>query len=181
MQSKERMNARITIASPADTEGIQKVFHHTWLATYPNKEYGITVEDIEERFNDAYTKERLAIRRRQIAMPLPGELLLVAKVGGEVVGVCRVEKDAQKNELRGLYVLPAYQGQGIGRQLWAGVQNFFDPAKDTLVDVAVYNENAIKFYSSLGFIDTGERFSKERLRMKSGTVIPEMRMKMAAK
>ena len=60
--------------------------------------------------------------------------------------------------------------------LWNEARNFFDPAKDTTVELVSYNVNAINFYTKLGFRDTGERFSRENFRMKSGNSMPEMEM-----
>lgn len=55
-------------------------------------------------------------------------------------------------------------------------QQYLDPAKNIIVQVATYNTNAIAFYERFGFVDTGKRWSDERFRMKSGAVIPELEM-----
>jgi hypothetical protein len=47
---------------------------------------------------------------------------------------------------------------------------------ESTVEVATYNSNAIAFYKKLGFIETGRRFTNEKTRMKSGSIIPEMEM-----
>ena len=66
-----RKATEITIAhaTPDDVIGIQDVAYHGWLATYPNAERGITVDDIEDRFKDRHTEERIAQRREQMANP----------------------------------------------------------------------------------------------------------------
>jgi hypothetical protein len=46
-------------AQPDDAYDIQTVFYKTWLETYPNKEAGITREDIEENFKDGFTDEKI--------------------------------------------------------------------------------------------------------------------------
>jgi ribosomal protein S18 acetylase RimI-like enzyme len=69
-----------------------------------------------------------------------------------------------------------YQGKGIGKSMWNELLNFFDPTKKIMVEVADYNKNAIRFYESLGFVDTGERFVDENIMSRRDFIIPEMRM-----
>ena len=167
----------ITIDTPVagDARGIQEVFYKTWLATYPNTDVGITVEDIEDKFKDAFTVETLTKRREKIANPPDGQFLLVAKDNDKVVGLCSVMKETERNKLSTLYVLPEYQGKGVGRALWEQACSFLDMNKDTYLEVATYNANAIAFYSKLGFEDTGKRLDFHAV-MKSGNAIPEMEM-----
>lgn len=175
---KENMenNISITVATPDDVVDIQEVFYKTWLATYPNEEAGITVDDIEDRYKDRLNEDKLAKRREQIANPTEGNTLLVAKAGDRVIGLCRVVKHQEKNQLQAIYVLPEYQGKGIGYKLWEEAQKLFDPSKDTYVEVATYNKNAIAFYKKLGFVETGRKFTDEKMKLKSGSMIPEMEM-----
>ena len=165
----------IVAATAQDAEGIQEVFYRTWLATYPNEEVGITVEDIEDRFKDRQSEEKLTKRRKEILNPTDG-IMLIAKENNEIIGLCRIGKRGDNNQLQAIYVLPEYQGRGIGKLLWSEAQKFLDSKKDTIVQVATYNENAIDFYGKLGFQDTKKRFSDEKFTMKSGAIIPEMEM-----
>jgi GNAT superfamily N-acetyltransferase len=144
---------QIVDADPLDAEGITTVYYKTWLATYPNKEIGITREDIEESYKDSFTEE-----------------------SDRVVGVARMIRNENNNQLQTIYVLPEFQGKGIGKMLWAEAKSFCDPAKDIIVQVATYNQNAIEFYKKLGFVDTGKRWSDDKWKMKSGATIPEMEL-----
>lgn len=163
-------------AAPEDVRGMQEVFYRTWLATYPNEEAGITVDDIEDRYKDAFTDEALSKRAERIANPPEGEALFFAKDGDRVVGLCRIVKSEQFNRLQAIYVLPEYQGRGIGRMLWEKASKVFDSNKDIVVDVATYNKNAIDFYKKLGFEETGKQWEDEKFKMKSGVKIPEMEL-----
>ena len=156
---------------------MQEVFYQGWLATYPNAQHGITVEDIEDRWKDRNLEEGLAKRREQMAHPPAGETTLVAKLNWRVIGICRLIQRPDKNQLQAIYVLPEFHGRGIGTKLWQEGQQYLDPIKPTFVEVAVYNKQAIGFYKSLGFTDTGKRMSDPRFTMKSGAVIPELEMK----
>jgi ribosomal protein S18 acetylase RimI-like enzyme len=169
-------NIVITTATPADVEGIQTVFDEAWLDTYPNEEAGITVEDILDRRKDSFSEERLQKRREYFANIPDGQKFVVAKEGDKVVGLCNLMIEPEYNKLSTIYILPAYQGKGIGQMLWKAVSPFLDNSKDTIVQVATYNMKAIAFYEKLGFVDTGKRFSDEKFRMKSGALLPEMEM-----
>jgi ribosomal protein S18 acetylase RimI-like enzyme len=104
------------------------------------------------------------------------ENYFVAKVNGKVVGFCFVTKNEERNQLSAIYILPEFQGKGLGKSLWESASSFIDTSKDTFVDVVTYNTQAIEFYKKLGFVDTGRRWSEEKFKMKSGGVLPEMEM-----
>src|SRR3989338_316730 len=173
---------KIVISTPSaeDAVGIQNVFYQTWLDTYPNEEVGITRDDVEDRFKDSFSAEILQQRTENLLNPPSGQKFLVAKVGSEVVGVCRVQRGNNSHELQGLYVLPEYQGQGVGKLLWQEALEFLGTDKDIFVRAASYNKQAISFYEKLGFKSTGRQFSEERFKMKSGNIIPEIEMVLKA-
>jgi ribosomal protein S18 acetylase RimI-like enzyme len=173
------MEIFITEAVSEDVEGIQKVFYETWLDTYPNEEYKITLDDLKYRHKDIFNEETFEKRRRMIRDRSNNELFLVAKFDEKIVGVCYLEKDETKNSIHAMYVLPKYQGKGIGSGFWKNALDFFDKSKEIIVNVVVYNANAIAFYKKMGFVDTGKRFTEERFRMKSGSIMPEMEMKIS--
>jgi len=166
----------ITQAKPEDAPGAQQVFYQTWLSTYPNEEFGVTVEDVKDRFQDRITENGVAKMAKKIAEPRLNTLFLVAKDGEKIIGVCRALKNEEKNQLTAIYVLPDYQGKGVGQTLWQEVKKFFNPNKKITVEVVTYNQKAISFYQKLGFVDSSRRFVDEHFKMKSGAVLPEMEM-----
>lgn len=166
-------------AKPEDAHGIQTVFYATWLATYPNEKIGITQGDIHESFKDSFSDEKIKEYYEKFKhIPENSRLLVVEdSETKQIVGLARIIIREEYNQLQAIYVLPEYQGKGIGFKLWNEALRFFDEKKDTVVHVATYNTNAISFYTSLGFTDTGKRFSEERHRMPiSKVLIPEMEM-----
>lgn len=181
MKNTKKNEPEIEITSPTeeDIKGIQEVFYKSWLATYPNEELGITQDDIEERFKGSFTEEALSKRWQRISEEVGGKLLL-AKDGDKVVGLVRATFHPDKNQLQAIYILPEYQGKGIGTLLYKKAQKLFDPAKNTIVQVATYNQQAIGFYSKLGFVDNGKRWEDEKLKMKSGVIIPQMEMEITS-
>jgi ribosomal protein S18 acetylase RimI-like enzyme len=166
----------IELADSKDSYDIQMVFYKTWLSTYPNDEYKITVDDIEDRFKDRITPEGISKMAEKIINPDSNTLFVVAKDNGKVVGVCKLKIDENINQLKAIYVLPEYQGQGIGYMFWNRALEFFDENKDIKVEVASYNTNAINFYKKLGFIATDKKFINEYINFKSGAVLPETEM-----
>jgi ribosomal protein S18 acetylase RimI-like enzyme len=169
---------QIVPPKPEDTLGITTVFYKAWLSAYPNEEYFITTDDIEDHFKNAFTPEGQEKRRKNIESPAPNSFRLIAKDGDKVVGTATLIKDVEKNKLSTIYILPEYQGKGIGKKLWTGLKEKLNGSKKTIVQVAVYNKNAIAFYEKLGFKDNGKRWSDEKFRMKSGSVLPEMEMEL---
>lgn len=172
----------ITITTPIipdDIPQINKVFYESFLGAHINTELGITVEDIDTFFKDRTNSGEIERRAYELSHLPENERFLVAKETDKVVAVCRIIVRDTYNQLQAMYVLPEYQGRGIGRMLWYEALTFFDSSKDIVVHVADYNKHAINFYNALGFVDTGKRFTEERHRMPiSGVLIPEMEMRL---
>lgn len=179
----ERESLVITAVSPADAPQIQELLYKTWIATYPNQELGITKEDLEEFNKFRLTKEGVRRAEEHIrSLPEKGnELYLVGKFGQKVIGLARFLRHPDRNQLQTLYVLPEFQGKGVGTKFWEEGKKFFDPGKDIFVHVATYNANAIAFYTKLGFEETGKRFTNDQLTMRNGAKIPEMEMVLKAR
>ena len=163
-----------------DTEAVTRVYYETWLATYPNEAAGISRDDVEALYANAFSEESLQQRRERIERQHDNELSLVAKCDGKVVGVCRVAREDTVNRLCAIYVLPHYQGLGIGGRLWEKALNFLERSKDTVVEVVDYNAPAIRFYENRGFVDTGVKKKNERFQLKSGASFTERVMRRAA-
>lgn len=162
----------IVPALPGQVSELQQLMFVTWLATYRNAV--ITREDIEAYFKTPDIVEKIFSWCRR-----PSTLL--ARDGGAIVGMCRCitrprEGGGRENWIRAMYVLPSYQGRGIGRALWEHASQLkeFDQNVPTFLQVATYTEPAITFYGKLGF----ERAPAPRsvLRLPTGKTIPRMEM-----
>jgi ribosomal protein S18 acetylase RimI-like enzyme len=148
---------KIRPAIPADARAIQEVVVRTWRETYPNADEGITSQDIEAYFGDPFSPETLLAWEQEIAAINGRYALLAAEVDDQVVGVCRAFVRPESNQVQLIYVLPEFQGRGIGRSFFSELEGYFDPHKDVVVQVVEYNASAIAFYERLGFKDTGKR------------------------
>jgi ribosomal protein S18 acetylase RimI-like enzyme len=160
-----------------DIKDIQDVFYKTWLATYPNKPFGVTVMDIEEKYKDRFSKKAIEKRKKDIVDVSENKLFLVAKDNNKVIGVCKLKKEKIYNELCAIYILPKYQRKGIGKRFWNKTLEFFKDEKDIVVKVAIYNNKAINFYKKIGFKDTNKRFRDKKFKMPiSGSCILQMEL-----
>lgn len=163
-------------ATPDHAEAIREVQRHTWIATYPNAEYGITKADIEAWFYE--TPEKAPIRReqrRQSVATAPFHAW-IAMDGETVVGFCMVKQEQQENLVQALYVLPEYQGQGVGKRLLQAALQWFGAGKEIVLNVASYNEKAMAFYRAFGFVPAGIVAPAETLQLPSGVHLPEIKM-----
>jgi diamine N-acetyltransferase len=170
------MEIKIREATPKDALAIVKVLHQTWLDTYLNEELKITRETIDESYKDSYKLENIEKLQERIKNIPNNQKRLVAESHGEIVAVSRGVIENDFNELKTIYVLPNFQGQGIGKKLWNEMLEFFDNSKKIVLSVVTYNKNAIEFYKKLGFVDTGKRFTDDKIAIKRGVNIPEMEM-----
>jgi ribosomal protein S18 acetylase RimI-like enzyme len=93
----------------------------------------------------------------------PRQLVLGAYVDGRLVGVAglrfqRRQRTRHKASLFGLYVLPPFQGRGIGRRLVEAVLEQARSTQGTQVvqlKVTGSNTSALRLYESCGFVPFG--------------------------
>jgi GNAT superfamily N-acetyltransferase len=178
LENKNKIKIEISEETVEDVEAVQEVFRVTWIDTYPNEEAGVSREDVEDFVAKRVTPEFIQRLKEYIPKYGPKENCFVAKVDGKVVGFCYAKVLEDRNYLQAIYVLPEFQGKGVGYSLWERVKEFFDPSKDVYLELATYNDKAKAFYERLGFVDTGRRMTYEWTKMKSGGNIPQMEMVM---
>jgi ribosomal protein S18 acetylase RimI-like enzyme len=158
------MMEMLTISSPEerDAEGMFRVLHESWLATYTTPEIGLTRKDIEEKHAGAAKESQIAAFASRARSRPQNDTTLVAKEGDEVIGFLRATTGESIIEIRSLYVLPEHTSMGIGTALWDRALTFLPPHLPVVVDVAT-NTRAVGFYERLGFQDTGQRMIEEGL------------------
>lgn len=84
----------------------------------------------------------------------PGGLFLVALDGGRLIGTGAIRRlDDETAELRRMWLLEPYQGQGIGYRLWLALRAFAVSAAYRRIRLTTDEENvrALRFYRRLGF------------------------------
>ena len=165
----------IQVAVPDDAADLVSVHYETWLATYPSPENGITKQDIEAKLNQRTKEESVKWITSQIKNNGIDSLRLVARLNGKIVGYCLVEKQAEFNKLKAIYILPEAQGRSIGAKLIERGFAWLGNEKDIALEVVKYNTNAINFYKGLGFEIAGDAHNTAA-DLPSGAVMPEYRM-----
>ncbi|MDQ2717701.1 MAG: GNAT family N-acetyltransferase [Chloroflexota bacterium] len=163
-------------ATPDHAEAMREVQRRTWVATYPNAEYGITQADIEARFYESPENAPIRRERRRQSVATAPFHAWVATDGETIVGFCTVKQEQRENLVQALYVLPEYQGQGVGKRLLQAALQWFGAGKEIVLNVAAYNEKAIAFYRAFGFVQAGMVAPAETLQLPSGVHLPEIRM-----
>ena len=171
-----KKDLKILKAKPEFAREITLVNYKTWLTTYPNKKYRITAADITFAFKKRLSKKSIKELEAKIRNPKNEFKRFVAKFDNRIVGICNIAIEKDKNRLASIYVLPKYQGRGIGLALWKSVSKFIRNKNKTILNVATYNVNAINFYKKLGFVKIGKRFTDEKFKMRNGALIPEIEM-----
>ena len=137
------MNYLIREMVKEDKKQVQEAVKKSWNATYE----GIIPIEIQDNFlNGAYNDEMM--KRR-----LEHSLMLVAEADDTILGFANFTPVNKKNqtELSAIYLLPEYQGEGIGSALLnAGIEKLKD-VKEIHLDVEKENTIGTTFYKAKGF------------------------------
>ena len=134
-------------AREADLGGLSKVFDASWREAYRGIIPGVALERLISTRDRAWWRGALR-RGRPIAVVETGELV----VGYAADGRTRSRSLGTEAEIDELYLLPEYQGVGLGRRLFRAVRN--DLADHGLARLGVWsledNARASAFYEGLG-------------------------------
>lgn len=149
-QFQERQAKMIGISDAAaeDVENIIRLKNDVWVAAYSNREHGIGEADIRSR--ESRNPERVERMKELIKTGSASGHVWVAKDGGEVIGMCSADR-GERNKLGALYVLPSYQGMGVGKSLIGKALEWLGEEKPVYLEVAEFNTGAIAFYIRFGF------------------------------
>lgn len=125
----------------------------SWLATYPNEEAGVPEEWIYEKVSKWTTEEGLKKSREHFKGILgnPEHLHQVAVVEDRVVGLLHIFKKEHMYHLAALYIDKAYYGTGLAQRFMESAMQWAAPTTPIDLEVATYNDRAIRFYEKYGF------------------------------
>jgi ribosomal protein S18 acetylase RimI-like enzyme len=140
----------IRSATDRDLEKVRGLLAETWHATYTAL-YG--AEKVEALIASWHS---LAALKAQLKKP--HSEFLVADDGKRIGGMAYAamsDKVTTVAVLHQLYVYPDLQRQGIGRDLFAEIENCFPDAKTMRLEVEPENKAALEFYAAHGFHETG--------------------------
>ncbi|RSK48272.1 GNAT family N-acetyltransferase [Hymenobacter rigui] len=137
---------RIQPATLADIPTIMQLAEATWEPTY---RFIISREQIDYMYRVIYTSASL---ERQ--MTEQGHTFLLVYVDDQPSGYASFSEQAEAGvyKLHKIYVLPTYQGQGLGQQLIMAVEQAVRMEGAHTLDLNVNRHNpALSFYEHLGF------------------------------
>jgi ribosomal protein S18 acetylase RimI-like enzyme len=136
-----------------DASRIREMQAKSWLATYPNDDNGVSYEWVKDRTDKWLLPERIEESRAIFEKIVNDETQFyrLAEKEGEVVGFVHVStKGDDTKELDAIYTDPKTFGSGLGKQLIKLADEWIGRTTTTL-QVATYNERAIRFYKKHGF------------------------------
>lgn len=163
----------LTKGVPQDAETLARIKLRIWLDTYQNEVLGITAKDIYDK--DFLCKQRVAKRAEHMQNDDGINYTLVARDGEKIVGYGRAVRGDEHNEIVTLYILPEWQGNGIGTMLLQHLLDWLGADQDVVLGVVPYNEKAIRFYEKFGF-KLGEIIPHDKPVFPSGKDLPEVEM-----
>jgi diamine N-acetyltransferase len=145
-------------AGPADAEAISAIGAATFVETFGHL---YPAQDLEQYLERAYNLEDT---RADLADPAKASWIVEAE--GEVIGYALAgpgslphpEVTPGCGELKRIYLLKAWHGDGLGARLFAETLAWLQREGPRAVWIGVWSENhrALKFYARHGFEKAGE-------------------------
>lgn len=135
------MAVQIRPAVFSDIGAIREIARITWHHTYEN----LIPEPVRQQFlSVAYSDEMLKQR-------IGESIFLVAVAREKATGFIQVTEKGRMAVIDAIYVLPEFQGKGMGTRLFQSAFGKLKQAKAWLVDVESGNETGFCFYQAKGF------------------------------
>jgi len=132
-------------ATKNDSKHLSVLAIATWVDTYA-----------DEGVNDVFAEYALCrFTPEKMNELIDNSYVVVAETDFGLVGYAVVSgSDDGKREIETIYILPKYQGKGIGQKLMDSIISKIEG--DLWLKCADYNPRALNFYRRYGFIEKGE-------------------------
>ena len=139
----------VRTASTRDLPAIRALLVATWHDTYDAIHGAERVTEITDEWH--------SIPALEARLSRPRSEFLVADDGKRIGGMAfaSLGGDGATVELQQLYVLPEFQGRGIGGLLLDEIESCFPEASRVRLEVEEKNLKAIAFYVAQGFAEAG--------------------------
>lgn len=136
------MNLIIKKAIEKDLEKISEILTKTWDNTYKSILPSEVISHIKSNWHN---KENLKKQLNSSSI-----IFNMIEIDNISIGILTVKIKDKNFHISRLYVLPEFQGQGVGKYTINNLINKYEIDEITL-DVEISNKNAINFYKNLGF------------------------------
>lgn len=139
-----------------DVEETMNMWADSWRDTYPNEEYGVSKDWVEQRLAEKLSPDNIQRTKERIISNEGDEdrFSMIAKDDlGKIVGLIFGHRENGKQFLGALYTAAETHGTGLASQMMSNFFGWTDLDKPTYLGVAKYNERAKKFYEKMGFVE----------------------------
>lgn len=145
------MDIYIKQVNTSDVNQLQIISHRTFSETFSKQN---DVSNMETYLNQQFGQERLISE-----LSNPASIFYFAILNDEIIGYLKVNLLKDKLEIQRIYVLSKFKGQGIGSLLMKQAEHVANENHLLTLSLGVWenNDQAIKFYVSKGFKQTGEQ------------------------
>ena len=138
----------VRTASKRDINEVSKLLGVVWHHTYDDIYGAEKVSALTANWHSAAALEK--------KLNQPTSEFLVADDGNIITGMAFASQiDDRQTKLHQLYVLPQFQGQGVGKLLLDEIEESFFETREFILEVEEENTSAINFYKKHGFSQTG--------------------------
>lgn len=134
------MNWTVRPATPTDIDAIRSVAQAGWRDTYADL---LQPETIEAFLEQAYSSDRLRVR-------IASDQFYVAEGSEGIVAFADAFEEPDRLNLKAIYALPSFRGQGAGSALLDALAARF-PNLPIAANVLVGNRKGETFYQQRGF------------------------------
>ena len=135
-------------ANEKDFDTLRFILKTTWFDTYSKF---IPEEDLTFYLNETYNNDKL-----KLLLNNPDTKIFIAEVESKSAGMMRVSEDKLQKRfyLNSLYVLPDYQGFGVGKELSILAENIALSLQHDKIWLGVMEKNttAMNWYKKNGFV-----------------------------
>lgn len=141
------MRISIRLARKDDLKDYTDLLQRTYQDAYPDEKVGLTKDHFsKEVFSSdriqAYLKSNIGQTNKLRAW--------LAFSGTKMIGAITIEDEGNECHVKGFYIAPEYQGEGVGKKLWLKAQNFAK-GKDIKLELYAHNLKSIEIYKKWGF------------------------------
>ena len=147
---------KVRKANIGDVEAIAKLINKTWKISYK----GILSENIlDERTyqqNMPYIEKDIDSNNKVVLIAANDSSKIIGMVSG---GICREKEEGYDSELYAIYVLPKYQGEGVGKLLFINFCIWLKERKNRsmMLWVLKANKDSREFYKRMGGKEVKEK------------------------